>query len=378
MTTFHIAALHFDGRIEAAKKRLLKLKDAGLIGERPRNPFEPAVLFLARDGIRLLDGRGVLLEYPPLPLATLERRARVSELTLRHELSVIDVKVAMISAARVTTVFSVAEFSTWPLLNEFTAAGVTVKPDAFVRFLENQSQGTTTTHCFFLEVDRSTEALDSLVSRAASYLDFYHSGGFAERNHASPSAFRKFPFRVLMVFNTGERLNNVAERLLQTSPPILTHVWLTTLPELLGNPLGAIWVRPLDYRIATKDSRFDPDAKTVSRRYARDTARGEFVAELGWVSNKKLPFAACVTRAYDRAMEDAKRLANPPTEPAPAGRVTVEGEIISLREQSSDYGTVWKMLVRLASGSKVWCSVPSEATRKCTTPDWTCRIRLAR
>jgi hypothetical protein len=81
----------------------------------------------------------------------------------------------------------------------------------------------------------------------------------------------------------------------------------------------------------------------------------------GWVSSKKLPFAACVTRAYDRAMEDAKRLANPPSEPAPEGRVTVEGEIITIREQSGEYGTVWKMLVRLGSGAKVWCSIPAEA-----------------
>lgn len=279
MTTSHIAALHFDGRIEAAKKRLLKLKDGGLIGERPRSPFEPAVLFLARDGIRLLDVRGTILEYPPLPLATLERRARVSELTLRHELSVVDVKASVVSATRATKSLSVEEFSTWPLLYEFTAESVTVKPDAFIRIIENKSPGSTAEHCFFLEIDRSTEALDILVSRAASYLAYYHSGGFAERNHAPPIAFRKFPFRVLMVFNTAERLNNVAERLLQTNPPILTHVWLTTLADILSAPLGPIWVRPLDYRTATHGSRFDPDTKTVSRRYTRDSARDAFVAE---------------------------------------------------------------------------------------------------
>lgn len=278
MTTLHIAALHFNGRIEATKKRLLKLKAAGLVGERPRHPFEPAVMFLTRAGIRFLDERGVLLEYPDFPRPALERRARVSDLTLRHELTVIDVKAAVITAARVTGTLSISEFSTWPLLNQFTAEGVTIKPDGFIHLVEGKGDGTADHFCF-LEIDRSTEVLDILVSRANVYLAYYHSGGFAERNCVSPSAFRKFPFRVLMVFNTNERRNNVAERLLQTNPPILTHVWLTTISEIQQNPLGAIWIRPLDYRFAAKDSRFDPDTKTASRRYTRDTARDAHVAE---------------------------------------------------------------------------------------------------
>lgn len=279
MTTAHITRLYFDGRTAAAKKRLHKLKAARLIGERPRKPFEPAVMFLTREGIRVLDERGVLLEYPNFPRPALERRARVSDITLRHELAVIDVKVAMVCATRKTIGLTSLEFSTWPLLSQFDASGVTVKPDGFMRLLVKPPGSDLFEQYFFIEVDRSTESLDTLVERASNYLYYYHSGGFAERNHAPPSAFRKLPFRVLMVFNTGERLNNVAERLLQTNPPILTHVWLTILPDILSAPLGAIWARPLDYRIATHGSRFDPDTKTVSRRYTRDSARDAFVAE---------------------------------------------------------------------------------------------------
>jgi hypothetical protein len=40
-----IVALHFDGRKEAAKKRLQSLKSAGLIAARPRRAFEPGVWF---------------------------------------------------------------------------------------------------------------------------------------------------------------------------------------------------------------------------------------------------------------------------------------------------------------------------------------------
>ena len=35
LTLAHAAPLYFEGRKEAAKKRLQKLKEAGLVGERP-------------------------------------------------------------------------------------------------------------------------------------------------------------------------------------------------------------------------------------------------------------------------------------------------------------------------------------------------------
>jgi hypothetical protein len=43
--------------------------------------------------------------------------------------------------------------------------------------------------------------------------------------------------------------------------------------------------------------------------------------------------------------------------PAPAGRVTVTGEVLSVKEQESDFGLVRKMLVR-GDGFKVWVTVP--------------------
>jgi hypothetical protein len=46
MTSAHAATLHFGGSKEAAKKRLQKLKAAGLVSERKRRPTEPAALFL--------------------------------------------------------------------------------------------------------------------------------------------------------------------------------------------------------------------------------------------------------------------------------------------------------------------------------------------
>jgi hypothetical protein len=69
----------------------------------------------------------------------------------------------------------------------------------------------------------------------------------AERNGAPRSEFRDFPFRVLFVFKTAERRNNTARDLIYSNPPIREQVLLTTMSEFLADPLGSIWIRPLDY-----------------------------------------------------------------------------------------------------------------------------------
>lgn len=284
MSAGHIATLYFDGSREAAKKRLQKLKAAGLLGERTRKAYEPAILFLTRKALVLLKERGVLAEYPKLDPSSADKRARVSDITIHHELEVMDVKAAFHSAIRQTKPFTVAEFSTWPLLHQFEArrsgygrSEVTVKPDGFVRIHENESDGGLSEHTFFLEVDRSTETLDTLVARGGYYLDYYKSGGFAERNGAARSAYKEYPFRVLMVFKTAERRNNTAERLLHNNPPILTHVWLTTFKEVTEQPLEEIWVRPVDYRHTLTGSSFDPVRQTDWNKYRRQSGREALV-----------------------------------------------------------------------------------------------------
>jgi protein involved in plasmid replication-relaxation len=284
MTNDHAAALFFDGKDQAAKKRLQKLKTAGHISERPRRAFEPSVLFLTRKSLTILQEKGVLAEYPSFDLPVLERRARVSNQTIRHELEVMDVKTAFHSAIKSFANFAIAEFSTWPLLNEFNAyrpggkgAEVTVKPDGFIRIHETEADGGKFERTFFLEVDRSTEMQEVLTARAGRYFDYYKRGGFAVRNGAARSDFKDFPFRVLMVFKTAERRNNTAERLLQNNPPILTQVCLSTFEEVTKNPFGAIWFCPADYRDAVKGTPFEVEPHRGQQEYQRQTARELFV-----------------------------------------------------------------------------------------------------
>src|SRR5882724_8625717 len=88
MTIAHIAAIHFEDRQEAAKKRLQKLKAAELMTERRRRVNEPSILFLSRNALAILEQRGILSEYPRLNLPSLHKRMQVSAATIQHELEV--------------------------------------------------------------------------------------------------------------------------------------------------------------------------------------------------------------------------------------------------------------------------------------------------
>src|SRR6266705_2045424 len=83
LTLAHAAPLYFEGRKEAAKKRLQKLKEAGLVGERQdRRVYEPSILFLTRKSFEILEAHGRLSKYPKTVWNSLEDRVRVSKHTL--------------------------------------------------------------------------------------------------------------------------------------------------------------------------------------------------------------------------------------------------------------------------------------------------------
>ena len=283
MTAGHLAALYFDGKPEYTKKRLQKLKAAGFIGVRTRRVNEPSILFLTRKAFNLLDRSGKLSNFPRLGANSFESRADVSELTLRHELEIMDVKAAFHAALAPNKKFSLLEFSTWPLLHQFElprdghGSNVPVKPDGFIRIHERDDNPKGSAHDCFLEVDRSSETQDALVAKAGCYLDYYRSGGFAVRNGATAAEFKAFPFRVLIVLKSAERRNNTAERLAQLNPPILTLTWLTTLAEVTSDPLGAIWIQPKGYRDVTAGTRFDTERRLPTGVYRSQPEREAFI-----------------------------------------------------------------------------------------------------
>jgi hypothetical protein len=294
MTAGHVSILYFDDRRDATQKRLWKLKASGLIAERKRKAYEPAVLSLTNKALTILRERGILSEYPQLLPSSLERRGQVSALTLKHELEVMDVKAAFHAAVRKMEGFTIEEFSTWPLLYQFVTTGsrngsdAPIKPDGFIRIHEKETDGGVSEHALYLELDRSSQTQDMLAERATSYLEYYRSGGFAIENGGSRAQYKEYPFRSLFIFRNAERRNNMAERLLRKSLPILTLVYLSTFDEVKADPLGPIWIRPLDYREATKGTPFDPLARREQFGYKRQTAREIHVES----KVKKIPLLA--------------------------------------------------------------------------------------
>lgn len=65
------------------------------------------------------------------------------------------------------------------------------------------------------------------------------------------------------------------------------------------------------------------------------------------------------TRAQRQAEYDARRKDEAlNAADCPSGRIDLEGVILSMREQESDFGTVTKILVKTDSGYKVWGTLP--------------------
>lgn len=286
MTVGHAATLYFESNMETAKKRIQKLRGAGLIRDRARHAHESMALLLTKKGFHLLKHHDRLEGYPVLSDAQFDIRSHVSALTLRHELQVVGVKAALLAALSTRTNVHVITCTTWPLLSQFqthqpAASGyggtsVIVKPDGYLCLHEKDAAGIAEHHCF-IEVDRGTESQRVLAERAACYRAYYRSGGFAESRGGSREDFENYPLRVLAIFPTAERRNNAAERLLLVDPPIKTMVWLTTMPEMLRDPLGPIWIRPVDYMEAIAGSGHEVAAPRHLGRYRRQTERDAVV-----------------------------------------------------------------------------------------------------
>lgn len=282
LTLAQITGLYFAGAAEAAKKRVQILKSARLIAQRPRpRPYDRSILFLAKRGFELLRDGGHLSGYPKLPWKQMAKRVRVSPLTLAHELSVNQIKIAFSNAVAKQNGLTLEVFFTWPKLFAFEVqtsgwnGTTTIRPDGYVEIRDRRGEADCS-HFAYLEVDRSTESLSCLTDKAADYLQHYRRGGFARSQGRSAEQYKSLPFRVLVVLNNDERRNNLAAALLKVNPPILSLTWLTTLDRILADPLGKIWMRPCDYRDAMKDSDVDEQPR---RPYRRQPKRERQVAE---------------------------------------------------------------------------------------------------
>jgi hypothetical protein len=214
LTLRHAAVLSFDGNKEAAKKRIQKLKAAGLILQKPRKVAEKGVLYISKKGFECL----CLHEALPgedFTIRSFTKRAEIGPSMLPHEIAVLDVKAAFHEDVKNHPHLSIAEFSTWPRLYEFSVRdnefgeNRLVQPDGFIRIHERDSNGVLWEHMFFLEVDLSTEKLATLAQKLRRYILFYKQGGMAVRFGKEAKDSRDFPFRVLIFCKSAQRVENV-------------------------------------------------------------------------------------------------------------------------------------------------------------------------
>ena len=86
-TLDQLATVHFDGRREAAKKRLQSLAAAGFVARRPLPHLRFAVFVLGRRGAAVLRAGADL----PVDIPT-ARQPSLSPVTIRHDLDVAGVR----------------------------------------------------------------------------------------------------------------------------------------------------------------------------------------------------------------------------------------------------------------------------------------------
>ena len=285
MLRAHLVALYFPDQPEYGKKRLQRLLEGEYITERKpkanRGRFLPSFLYLTRKGLAALEGKSALVAAHKLSWEELVKRIDVAASTLHHELEIIDLKVAFTVALRARPPVVLHEFATWPRLFEFTTEHLVsktemwLKPDAYIEIHEADDAGELE-HRFYLEHDRSSEIRQLLAVKAHGYAHFYKSGGLAIRHGLDRAAYKEVPFRVLLTFLNEERRNNVAERLLKEPQLLRKQFLLTTLKEVMRDPLGPVWMSLKDYSEATADTMYDPRTYTSDRRVS---ARDRLVAD---------------------------------------------------------------------------------------------------
>lgn len=253
LTAAQLAEIHFAGSRGAAKQRLWTLTRAGFIAGRFGTPAGlPLPLRLTRRGFEELQASGHLSDYPRVTWQTMSKRFKVASSTLAHELDVGSVKAVFFRAARENPSWQVSLAVTWPRLLRFRVRPkhhthpLVVSPDGFLRLFHTDAANTTRQVDLFLEVDRATETLSRIVERSHGYMEYFASGSYAKRQGQPDAQPSDFPFRVCWVFPTKLRMNSFLRGCIDHVRPIRKMVWAAVMTDVLRDPLGPIWRRPID------------------------------------------------------------------------------------------------------------------------------------
>jgi len=227
-----IARHFFHGSTEAAKKRLQRLIQAGLIIRNDESALGRSVLRITKNGADVISTRS----------PGNWRTRPVSAHMLRHELLLADCLSSLKGSAEARnqlTEISLAEDEvTFGIDCETHSRHETVTPDAVVTLRGEQID------YLFLEIDRSTESQSHLIHLAEQYR-IHHRSGSLKLMPAAEHGVRPRE-RVLFIMLSAERLNTTG-RLLRNFTAIRTLVWLCLADDFISDPVNAKWRCPIDF-----------------------------------------------------------------------------------------------------------------------------------
>lgn len=190
LTLAQISVLCFGGRTEAAKKRLQKLRKAGLIRKHSPNLFAFSIYMPASPASAALGNERGNRRFT---------RRTPSSATLQHEIALRDVRAYVYEAARVGH-FSVEEFSIDSSQLAFEVGETVTRPDGYFALRRGDKVWR-----LFVEVDNGSEPYSTLLKRVAMYRAYFKTGGFANRCGGVQEEYRRYPFRLLIIFNSDKR-----------------------------------------------------------------------------------------------------------------------------------------------------------------------------
>lgn len=291
MTSSQARALFYPGSgADGCAQRIRKLAKAGYILRKERGKREEDYLYLSKKSFDELMKRKLLADYPPIGVKAFAKRVQVSPHTINHELMVMDIKVAFDRETGTFEQLSMERFLTWPRLYEFEANRLffedasmqfpvarlgQVKPDGFIELQVKKEDGTKRSAFFFIEADRSTEKLATIVSKAAGYNNYYKDGLFAESRGLSREDYKAVPFRVLFIVLNAERRNNIADYLWRAG--YRSQMLVATIEEVVRDPFSAIWLSPGKYAEALRGTGFALETTVPEKVYKRKIARDMLV-----------------------------------------------------------------------------------------------------
>ena len=225
----HLADTFFNGSIEAAKKRLQRLTNAGLISRNDGSPLGRTVVRLTKAGASLIARRGSPSHNVVRPIG---HRFLQHELLLTRCLSAF--RRCLEARGRLAETVTSEDKVTFETHCSVHSRDERVTADAATTVLGVEPE------YFFFEIDRSTESQTHLVHLAQQYRSYYKS-----RPRSGPDGER-CRMRVLLIMTSRERLNRTAT-LLHEFSGIRTLVWLCLAEDFISDPVKANWRCPVDF-----------------------------------------------------------------------------------------------------------------------------------